>query len=374
MMTDISSCINVLAKKDETLESHTKNALNFLLRFFSWQEKTIEKIGEMENIPTEEIKSRLFIAVYLHDIGKATPEFQEHVYGKRKSCTPHALLSIPFALAACGPLNGIRQEALAIMSHHTPFYNRLYRTWREKKIDGKQYLPCAIDFYEVLPLEHQKMMGYHYPFKLEKEPRFGQVGKILNEAQNGLDFFPPQTIHDTFSLFVTALRYSDWLASGNVKDYSYSTTQIGEKMEIIRSKKRWEWENFQKKAANTLGDVFIRIPTGKGKTEAALLWANKNLNGGKLLYLLPTRVTTNAMFSRLLQAYKFRRSDVGISHGTSPLIVAEKEKWEERGWSTHLFSSAFMTPITVATVDQLLLTLFNWYHWELIESMRSFPQ
>ena len=36
-----------------------------------------------------------------------------------------------------------------------------------------------------------------------------------------------------------------------------------------------------------------------------------------------------------------------------------------------LIYGTFMSPTTVATVDQLLLSLFNWRHWEMIEQNDS---
>jgi len=59
---------------------------------------------------------------------------------------------------------------------------------------------------------------------------------------------------------------------------------------------------FQEECRHTLDNVIAVAPTGSGKTEASLLWALNNIHnmgGGKLIYLLPTMVTANSIFTRL---------------------------------------------------------------------------
>jgi hypothetical protein len=53
----------------------------------------------------------------------------------------------------------------------------------------------------------------------------------------------------------------------------------------------------------------------------------------------------------------------GISHGTSVLRIAEDEKWNKANiLAKRLIFGTCMSPTTVATVDQLLLSQFNWRH------------
>ena len=109
-------------------------------------------------------------------------------------------------------------------------------------------------------------------------------------------------------------------------------------------------------------------PTGSGKTEASLLWALAALQrrrGGKLLYLLPTMVTANSIFSRL-EDY-FGQGNVGLSHSTASLLL-EDEREDHESIRNALFDRSFMLPATVATVDQLLASGFNSGKWTLIEA------
>lgn len=77
------------------------------------------------------------------------------------------------------------------------------------------------------------------------------------------------------------------------------------------------WRDHQREAASTYGDAVLCAPTGSGKTEAALLWANAQRAepggvSGRLLYLLPFQASLDAMRQRLAQGLS---AEVGLRHG-----------------------------------------------------------
>lgn len=380
-----SSFTSILAKQTETLSVHTNKALSFLKRSLAWHTRNIEDVCKSLNIGQDEIIARLFSVVYLHDIGKSSPSFQRHIRSddRKMRAFPHALLSLPFVIASVPVLkvDGIDEyfEALAVMSHHTPFYDDLYSKYvnvnPETEYSGNpDALFCkkyALDFYSYLPQCYTNYFDKSYPFTLSQPEFSTSFGKILSKIKSGvMREDRPDKIRHVHSLFVSILHYADWLASGE-SNYKYTEDDLKQRLDLHMKHKASfrSWYEIQRQASTITGNLMLAAPTGKGKTEAALLWANSNLCSGKILYLLPTRVTTNAMYDRLKSILG---DTTGVSHGTSVLKIAEDEKWNEsKILVKRLISGTFMSPTTVATVDQLLLSQFNWRHWEMVEQNAS---
>ena len=103
--------------------------------------------------------------------------------------------------------------------------------------------------------------------------------------------------------------------------------------------------------------LVLRAPTGTGKTEALLLWAGQ---AERIIYLLPTQATTNAMWRRLRDIYG--DDAVGLAHGRASYMLRRES--EEDSLDLRLFGSVFAKPVTVATLDQYLLAHLHGRHWE----------
>ncbi|GIV22014.1 MAG: CRISPR-associated helicase/endonuclease Cas3 [Armatimonadota bacterium] len=79
---------------------------------------------------------------------------------------------------------------------------------------------------------------------------------------------------------------------------------------------------FQQQAAETEGNLILEAPTGSGKTEAALLWYDRNRNGNRrLFYVLPYQSSIEAMQERFVQRGVFQGDEVGVVHGRDMLYA-----------------------------------------------------
>jgi len=375
----------ILAKTNEPLSVHVNNAILILKQILNWKSKNIVQVCKLLNTENDELVSRLFAMVYLHDIGKSCYSFQKHIRSRDKTSKafPHALLSLPFVISSVPPIkiNGNEEyfETLAVMSHHTSFYDNLYSQYieadpeTEYNVDFNE-LQCkkyAFNFYKYLPECYKQHFNKPYPFDL-LEPnlslKFGILLSKLKQTIRRDDRL--NQLHFIYSLFVSVMHYCDWIASGKPY-YKYTEEMVIPQLELYIKHNPFfkSWNEIQKKSRFIIGNLMLSAPTGKGKTESALLWASTNLNARKILYLLPTRVTVNAMYYRLRNILG---DSTGISHGTSLLKIAEDEKWNNSNIITkRLLFGTFMSPTTVATVDQLLLSQFNLRHWEMIEQNAS---
>lgn len=107
--------------------------------------------------------------------------------------------------------------------------------------------------------------------------------------------------------------------------------------------------------------LLVRAPTGAGKTDASLLWAQlqiENKRADRLVIAMPTRFTSNALAINVAESL----SDTGLYHSSawfakfqeqidaSTLKKREAEK-------IHEFARLLQTPITVCTIDHLLMAL-----------------
>jgi len=107
--------------------------------------------------------------------------------------------------------------------------------------------------------------------------------------------------------------------------------------------------------------LLVRAPTGAGKTDASLLWASlqiKNMRAERLIIAMPTRFTSNALAINISESL----SDTGLYHSSAWFStfqenvenrLIEKQKAEK----IHEFARLLQTPVTVCTIDHLLMAL-----------------
>jgi CRISPR-associated endonuclease/helicase Cas3 len=380
--------MEILAKSNPqiTLLQHTEDCFGKLALVLEWKKALIKSVAERYNVNKDLLIQRIFLTVAFHDIGKSNLEFQKKIRNQPYSKESHALASVPFIhyhikshpLLKLGG-EPFYPEALAIVSHHAKLHKDLFSSSDYEKMKclcfGLEYYPR---FYALINGWAQRLSIPDWT-PLVFEP---QVISNCHAGEFFLDeiFLPFRDIEttdigakgrDIFMLVKSALHYSDWLASSGNHSYNYNhglTHQTA--TEAMRNLRRFSgWQNFQHRAARTRGNLFVQIPTGQGKTEAALLWAVNDSTSRKLLFLLPTMVTTNKMRKRLLQ---FFGDDVtvGLSHGTAQFVLKnEMEDVEDENLRQHyLYNRTFFKPVTVATVDQLIYSFFNWGYWVLTGS------
>lgn len=381
----------ILAKSapEISLVEHTSDCFNRLRDVFIWKSKLIDKICQKYDLDKELILQRLFLTVAFHDIGKANKDFQLKIRKEKYAQESHPLASVPFIyhFTKDKPILQSRDgesyypETLAVVSHHNKLYENVYQDYKKMNI---QYVEKRhfLEFFQNMNEYAQKMCIPNW-----KDLQFDE--KITSNV-NAYDIFYNNTLtqvsdlmtdrfvnpklRDVFILFKSVLHYADWLASSQNINYQYA---IHEKLEDITAKMQSQlaekkitfngWQSFQKECAESKKHLFVQIPTGQGKTEASLLWAVNQNESQKIIYLLPTMVTTNKMWDRMRNF--FGDESVGLSHGTAQYIVKENTEIESESLRTHyLYNRTFFKPITVATIDQLIYSFFNWGHWVMTGS------
>lgn len=352
----------LLAKPDISLVDHLAEVMALGVE--------IAKRLELE----EPLRTKALLACALHDIGKATTDFQEYIRGERKRAYPHALASLPFVLLAEGLLNQelelepTRYEATAtVLTHHSPLGPELYK--------GYEAPTYHSDVDSVLQETWELLAGLRVE-KLPSLERFQQAIQLLLKDSPAALLDTPQRVGaesktlrgifqclaaDSFARVKSVLHLADWLASAKHPEpqilfVSNGSTAVKRHVQGLKAPLR----RFQERASTTANNadvLWLRAPTGTGKTEALLLWAGDT---ERLIYLLPTQATTNAMWRRL--RYIYGDEHVGLAHGRAVYMLRQES--DEEPLNERLFGSVFAKPVTVATLDQYLLAHLHGRHWE----------
>ncbi|EHP88828.1 CRISPR-associated helicase/endonuclease Cas3 [Methanotorris formicicus] len=390
----------ILAKREgkvfQTLKGHTYDALKIYKEYLERNFDVVDDFCNRWQIPTEKFIRNTFFTIYLHDIGKITEEFQNNIkIGKRSNKHPHPLYVLPIINnIEFDYLLDIPIEVFAILSHHTQLYDNLYADYQQYKKgtflieEIKNFIKNSKDayyslgfskFFEFEELEINKIPKDAKPLELHKLRR-----KYWIETNNyikSLSFDEKIKIKSIFSFMFSILQLCDDFASLNFSEYAKDkegtfddvlenskiyvpTLNIENPISFIL--KDYEPYKFQKELYNSKNKfVMLFAPCGRGKTEGALLWALnalKNFKRNKIILAMPTQVTSNAMYDRLIKI--FGEENVGLFHGKSFIKlkdskeVGDEEDLEEI-MDENFKGNVFFKPITITTIDHVICSFVH---------------
>jgi len=401
--------INLLRAKSEDQE-------NFLLKDHICE--TLQRAKQLkelidankESIKYQQLKDieffeALAVALILHDLGKIDYKFQERVYNKaskewekvkeflkvlRNVNLDHEVLSSIWASILLDNSEWDAKIRTAVLLHH---YNEYFTN--EKDLMGivegyyesvRLYLKFLIgkwgeidDFLNDLLKEINEKFKEDFiklaVNKLKKINGFERAKDLLEKIENHEDdiseFAEFYNINNEnpdheFMVFLGCLRRCDYSASGgvdlekiiNLEDvYANLKERIRSK---VKSESLWQEEILEK--IDPIKPIALVAPTGSGKTEFALLWAEKNKR--KLIYTLPLRVALNDLFLRLREAdyAYFKKEFVDVLHSTAFIEYMEREEVYDLDIEKQLTAAKLLSsPILLTTPDQVFLTSLNYY-------------
>jgi len=336
----------------QTFEGHTIDSLIIFKDYLVKNKDVLKNFSIVFEVDYDELLNLMFLSIFLHDIGKLTKEFQRKII-KGESCGyfAHAFFGLPFINSDL-PENLNTVLRLLVVSHHTQLYNRIYE---DANLSNKvNYLnneiTAWIDSYHAIYLElfSSLFLNKFKPYYIEKE----YLSKIeLNESikESIRELKRKQNTKNIqtkaiYSLCLSILKHCDQKASkffdgseleqgvfGSIiansnkllDTINYNTNRIfaDGKESILKSHdkdKQMELYEYQKILANVNDSAIISAPCGRGKTEGALLGAINIINTqnkNKIIFALPTQITSNAMYDRLKGV--FGDHNVGLYHGMS---------------------------------------------------------
>lgn len=331
-----------------------------------------------------ELRARALLACALHDLGKATTDFQDYIRGATPRAFPHALAALPFVLAVEGLLARPREADLppleataAVLSHHSPLHPQLYGTVRGDPAWEPGLEALLDDLRELLAgfgiggLPDGATWASRARALLARAggpaPLLEQKLTLRGGREMSLRGLVQRQDPRRFAAVTSVLHLADWRVSapeGRAQPFVLGpadAARIDHRLSELGSLRRFQREAA---AARDVPVLHLRAPTGTGKTEALLAYAR---GCERILYLLPTQATANAMYERLKRVFGARR--VGLVHGRASWLLrreAEERPEEARDdiRDRLLFARTFATPVTVATLDQYLMGHLRGRHWE----------
>jgi CRISPR-associated endonuclease/helicase Cas3 len=397
----------------QTLAGHTKDVLWVLKAIM--EQPSFSLFCRRWGLKEGDTKEVLSAVVALHDIGKATKTFQQAIKeGRHLPDFPHALIALPVAnevwrclslprLLSEYPLPFV--ELLAIVSHHALLYDDLYQV-AIRPLERLNFLPEAhqvlADIFAwanqqgllrtpLLPdLPFSKWSGWELRNCAQALSNLRELNHRLKTKS-----VVAERLKAIYAFALACLKFADQWAS---RKFSEQASQLTEEIvdELLPDLPDWQlpddaeqrvWSkltengnqpyHFQEQLAETDTErVVVLAPCGRGKTEGALLWFLRQRTLGncdRLIFAMPTQVTSNAMRERL--AKLFGDQCVGLYHGRSSLEHRElvrlqlakgdesdeldPELERELARSENFWSEVFAKPITVTTADHLLFTFVH---------------
>jgi CRISPR-associated endonuclease/helicase Cas3 len=390
----------ILAKREgkafQTLKGHTYDALKIYKEYLERNFDVVDDFCNRWGIPTENFIKNTFFTIYLHDIGKITEEFQNNIKkGKRSNKYPHPLYALPIINSIeFDYLLDIPIEVFAILSHHTQLYDNLYSDYQQYKKgtfltkDIEKFLNDAKDaydslgfskFFEFEELKIAEIPKDAKPLELHKLRRKYWIE--TNSYIESLSFDEKIKLKSIFSFMFAILQLCDDFASLNFSEYAKDkegyfddvlenpkiyvpTLNIENPISFILED--YEPYKFQKELYNSKNKfIMLFAPCGRGKTEGALLWALnalKNFKRNKIILAMPTQVTSNAMYDRLIKI--FGEENVGLFHGKSFIKLKDSKEIEdeedlEEIKDENFKGNVFFKPITITTIDHVIYSFVH---------------
>lgn len=349
-------------ERRETLTEHTENVLGALSMV---KERTVGF--------SEDFWKACSVMCLFHDAGKITENFQDVLDGKYDENIRHEMLSGTFLLTLSRDFfEKYSLQTIAVYTHHKRLNVSLFDK-DENKVLRLSY--SRIQDWFTYALSHLKQLGVTYSVpgaSLEKLGSWTAAQHKHHFVRFYSHFKPHWSAKDRIAYIFpkSILNIADWSASGHFDlppalefDSNYLKDHIESKLRDEGKLKLEDAITFRKfqKESKVDANVIAVAPTGSGKTEAALLWASQKSGFDKIIYCLPTRVTSNAIYKRI--ATYFGEENCAVVHSSA--LLYQKQLDEDFESTKYLRDKTFFKNVSVCTIDQILTQGFNLGFWEV---------
>ena len=188
----------------------------------------------------------------------------------------------------------------------------------------------------------------------------GYLGRIFTANSQQI----PEKKWLKYAVIKGMLNKLDYAASAGIDveidgklDGKYIAGFVRAKYPRLREVQEYMMENHDK-------NLVVVASTGMGKTEASLLWLNKN----KGFYTLPLKISINAIYKRIIgmDGNALGYSRTALLHSDALAYLVENESTYDDPIEKYYATRRFAYPLTICTVDQLFKFVYKYLGCEII--------
>lgn len=389
--------MEILGKTNQTLRGHIQDCLTVCDEIIVRREPFFSQLCQKFDWNWEEVRQALRFAVWCHDIGKASDEWQNYIRGKGSRIT-HALSSFGIGLMIKGVSKSFDNDPfyaamLAVLAHHGQLNKDSFRE------DNFRWQNVS------LPVDY---INNHFDFFRQQEPychlktwhsnalNLGRICAPIKNLKNVIKGPEKLPFKVLYSLMLNVLTASDGYASGHSPEGGTPTNPMTTNLNLEKlSDIENEFPLYRNDPLQTLpfvsspndmqqrilqqdsDRVILNAGCGEGKTAAALLFAQKLLKDNRIdriIFTLPTKFTANNLMKDLtdIEKYAIPEDIVGITHGDASEFLRQRERETNEEdidedeiqnliMAQVFENSIYAKPITISTVDHLIMSLYHGY-------------
>ena len=393
--------MDILGKPNQTLFGHIRDCLTVCDEMLVRREPFLRNVCERYGWDWEEVCRCIRFAVWFHDIGKASNQWQQYIRGQGRSVT-HALPSFAIGAMSLG-IGGFEKSPrfaalLAILAHHLQMlHDGSFPEERNRRL--------RVDMPVAYVTEHLAYFREFEPDFILTDRRMpqidlGRVCNILERIKTDVHGETDLQFKVLYSLILNMLTASDNYASANGPENGSpdspcgtnltqdTLAQINDKFPLYGNTPLKSLpflpegimpNDMQREIVESDSDrLILNAGCGGGKTAAALLFGQKWLQADRIeriILTLPTKFTANNLYRDLVSPEKYDIPEklVGIIHGDSrefltQLTQTEEENSEQEDTNGNIMAQIFENnfyakPVTISTVDHLLMSLYHGYKY-----------
>jgi len=316
-------------------------------------------IKKTEKFDIEKYDNAIKKILYYHDLGKLNTKFQNKI--RKKLNLPlldenqyiHTLNEIPHEWLSLCFISDEDIQYFKSLNHENIKFDKLvqyciaFHHNRDKIINQK-----TIEKFIKYDIEKNKIkIGIKYPLRTGFNIDNGIRKKIEDNFEEYFDLL----------VFIKGLLHKcDYAASANIEiEKLYKGNYKNDFINKGIISKKWELKDFQKKAEkNSNKNIILVASTGMGKTEFAMNW----IQGHKAFYLLGIKTAVYAMYERFKEI--FSKDNVSLLYGDTEYYIARESDDEIDYLKKSAMVHQLSYPITIATADQLVTSVFKFKGFE----------